>query len=64
MIEHYVLCAPPRCSCPEIWIDTEKRIIDITDDYEGKVKLTFDEMQMLVDKLALVLKDMVEKQNG
>lgn len=50
MIEKFVLCAPPRCSCPEVLIDHEKCSVTITDDYEGKVILTFDEMLMLTDK--------------
>jgi hypothetical protein len=46
--EKHVICAPPRCSCPEIGIDHAIQKVYISDDYEGKVVLTFEELEILI----------------
>ena len=41
------LCAPPRCHCPELEMDMDTCTVELRDDYNGKVKLTFEEMTIL-----------------
>ena len=45
-----VLCAPPRCSCPELEIFPIEQKCCIHDDYKGTVELTFEEMKLLVEE--------------
>jgi len=40
-----VLCGRPGCRCPTI--DTVGEQVEIKDDYGGKVRLTFEEFEMI-----------------
>lgn len=56
MFEKIVLCAPPRCSCPELHYNREAQNLLLKDDYNGSVLLTFQEMQILIDKFKDIYK--------
>lgn len=41
------LCAPPRCRCPEMELNFNDHEVQIKDDYNGVVRMTFSEMTVL-----------------
>lgn len=45
----FTLCSCSRPACPILKINKENREVNILDDYNGKVVLTFDELNMLID---------------
>jgi hypothetical protein len=51
----YKMCANKSC-CPEL-VQVDESTFTITDDYEGKVKLTKDELSLLKKYLDSNLKD-------
>ena len=44
----YKACAPPHCKCPEIIFNKENDVVTITDDYNGKVKMTYEQWELMV----------------
>lgn len=54
----FSLCNPPRCHCPDVLY--EDGLITITDDYGGKVKLTMNDLDDIVDRTTNLLENVVE----
>jgi hypothetical protein len=46
-LKQIVACHRPKCSCPILEMNDKDCTLTITDDYKGKVILTYEEMTIL-----------------
>lgn len=49
MVNIYMLCGKPGCKCAKVYEHQDGGII-INDDYGGSVKLSKDELEILIEK--------------
>jgi hypothetical protein len=54
----FTLCNPPRCNCPDVLYDDGT--IMITDDYGGKIKLSMDDLEEIVERTHNLITNIIE----
>jgi len=48
--ESFVMCGGKGCKCPVATFDKSNQNVEIHDDFGGKILLSFEELNLLVEK--------------